>query len=76
MLSVTLLLTPIVCSSYYVTIIISCYKFCIDGTASSVGPQECFNFNTDGTVFGNCGHNSSAFLACATECVDSIVSIT
>ena len=43
----------------------------IDGVTSSVGPQECFNFNTDGTEFGNCGHTSTAFLACDNECVDS-----
>ena len=28
----------------------------IDGIVSSVGPQECFDLNTAGTAYGNCGH--------------------
>ena len=35
------------------------------GNTPSAGPRECFNFNTQGNQFGNCGHTSTTYLACA-----------
>ena len=37
----------------------------IDGIVSSVGPQECFNLNTAGTAYGNCGHAAGDFEECS-----------
>lgn len=47
----------------------------VDGITPSVGPQECFDFNTDGNQFGNCGHNATAFIACAVEYVDRMINL-
>ena len=55
---------------YYVYHRVAMFIISVDGITSSVGPQECFNFNTDGNEFGNCGHNATAFLACAVEYVN------
>ena len=34
------------------------------GASPSAGPQQCFNANTRGDEFGNCGHNSAGFIQC------------
>ena len=39
--------------------------YCIDGIVSSVGPRECFNLNTAGTAYGNCGHTARYFEECS-----------
>ena len=40
--------------------------FYIGGTPMA-GPQGCFDDNTQGDQFGNCGHTSTDYLACASE---------
>jgi len=41
-----------------------CYSVTAGGTSPSAGPQECFNINTRGDNFGNCGHNIADYIAC------------
>ena len=36
------------------------------GASPSAGPQKCFDVNTDGDRYGNCGHNSVNFIQCGT----------
>ena len=39
---------------------------CPDGVSASAGPQECFNLNTAGQSYGNCGHTTNNYTACLT----------
>ena len=57
-----------VCSLYLIGVYMindNMMFYYIDGIVSSVGPQECFNLNTAGTAYGNCGHAAGYFEECS-----------